>query len=60
LLKRDIKNFDNGIHTILGDRGKSLSGGQKAKISLARALYYDPDIYLFDAPLVSIDINDAN
>ena len=41
--------------TLVGDRGVSLSGGQKARISLARALYFDADIYLLDDPLSAVD-----
>ncbi|CAF4589310.1 unnamed protein product [Rotaria socialis] len=41
--------------TMIGDKGINLSGGQRARISLARALYIDADIYLFDDPLASVD-----
>ncbi|CAF4609053.1 unnamed protein product [Rotaria socialis] len=41
--------------TMIGDNGINLSGGQCARISLARALYIDADIYLFDDPLASVD-----
>jgi ABC-type phosphate transport system ATPase subunit len=41
----------DGDSTLIGDRGVSLSGGQRARISLARALYMDADIYLLDDPL---------
>ena len=41
----------NHDQTLIGERGVSLSGGQKARISLARALYTESDIYLLDDPL---------
>ena len=41
--------------TIVGERGVTLSGGQKARLSLARALYFDADIYLFDDPISAVD-----
>lgn len=40
---------------MIGERGINLSGGQKARISLARALYSNADIYLFDDPLSAVD-----
>ena len=42
---------------MIGDRGMTLSGGQKARISLARAVYQDFDIYLIDDPFASVDIH---
>jgi ABC-type multidrug transport system fused ATPase/permease subunit len=44
---------------IIGEKGVNLSGGQKARISLARALYNDADIYLFHDPLAAVDSNVA-
>ncbi len=41
--------------TLIGEKGVSLSGGQKARVSLARALYVDADIYLLDDPLSAVD-----
>ncbi|KAG9508804.1 Multidrug resistance-associated protein 4, partial [Fragariocoptes setiger] len=54
-LDRDIELFPHGDDTLVGERGVSLSGGQKARVNLARALYYDTDIYLLDDPLSAVD-----
>lgn len=40
---------------MIGERGINISGGQKARISLARAVYSDFDIYLLDDPLSALD-----
>ena len=40
---------------MIGERGANISGGQKARISLARACYSDADIYLLDDPLSAVD-----
>lgn len=45
----------HGDMTLIGDRGVSLSGGQRARVSLARALYMDADVYLLDDPLSAVD-----
>lgn len=45
-LERDLDLLPFGDATLVGDRGTSLSGGQKARINLARAVYADADIYL--------------
>lgn len=54
-LTKDIQSFPMGDKTKVGDRGVKLSGGQKARLSLARALYEDADIYLLDDPLSAVD-----
>ncbi|XP_052777823.1 ATP-binding cassette sub-family C member 4-like [Mya arenaria] len=54
-LDEEIKNMPNRDLTLIGDRGVSLSGGQKARLSLARALYMDADVYLLDDPLSAVD-----
>lgn len=56
-LLRDFEQFPNGDLTLVGERGASLSGGQKARINLARAVYRDADIYLLDDPLSAVDIH---
>ncbi|KAM9804854.1 LOW QUALITY PROTEIN: ATP-binding cassette sub-family C member 4-like [Neosynchiropus ocellatus] len=54
-LKKDLELLPDGDLTSVGDRGANLSGGQKARISLARAVYQDADIYLLDDPLSAVD-----
>ena len=54
-LNRDFENLQHGDMTEVGSRGNNISGGQRARISLARALYKDADIYLFDDPISSVD-----
>ncbi|XP_052861311.1 probable multidrug resistance-associated protein lethal(2)03659 [Anopheles cruzii] len=54
-LERDFHLFPNGDKTIVGERGVSLSGGQKARISLARAVYRRAEVYLLDDPLSAVD-----
>ena len=41
--------------TEIGEKGINLSGGQKQRVSLARAVYFDADIYLLDDPLSAVD-----
>ncbi|XP_065723649.2 probable multidrug resistance-associated protein lethal(2)03659 isoform X2 [Drosophila suzukii] len=58
-LERDFDLLPLKDKTIVGDRGASLSGGQKARISLARAVYRQASIYLLDDPLSAVDSNVA-
>ncbi|KRZ12469.1 Multidrug resistance-associated protein 5 [Trichinella zimbabwensis] len=70
-LESDIKTFPAGDRTevrtafwctclIVGERGATLSGGQKARLSLARAIYHQKDIYLLDNVLTALDYNVAS
>ncbi|XP_060672079.1 ABC transporter C family member 3-like isoform X2 [Ziziphus jujuba] len=54
-LKKDLEILSFGDQTIIGERGINLSGGQKQRIQIARALYHDADIYLFDDPFSAVD-----
>ncbi|XP_040281246.1 multidrug resistance-associated protein 4 [Bufo bufo] len=54
-LKKDMLQLEDGDMTMIGDRGVTLSGGQKARVNLARAVYQDADIYLLDDPLSAVD-----
>jgi ATP-binding cassette subfamily C (CFTR/MRP) protein 4 len=58
-LEDDLSLFPHGDQTLVGERGVMLSGGQKARISLARAVYRDADIYLLDDPLSAVDAHVA-
>ena len=54
-LVEDIQTFPNGDQTVVGERGVPLSGGQRARASLARVVYKDADVYLLDDPLSALD-----
>ena len=56
-LKYDLDNFEGKDLTEIGEKGVNLSGGQKVRISLARTVYANPDIYLFDDPISALDAN---
>lgn len=51
----DFKLFPLGDKTFVGEKGASLSGGQRARVNLARAIYKEADIYLLDDPLSAVD-----
>lgn len=51
----DLERLPNGIASEVAERGANLSGGQKARLSLARAIYVDADLYLLDDPLAALD-----
>ena len=54
-LNKDLQRFPDGDMTIVGERGIVLSGGQQARVELARAVYSNADIYLLDDPLSAVD-----
>lgn len=54
-LKKDFELFSGGDMTEIGERGINMSGGQKQRIQIARAVYQDADIYLFDDPFSAVD-----
>ncbi len=56
-LEFDLLKLRYGDLSLVGSRGIKLSGGQKARIGLARLAYRDADVYLMDDPLSSVDYN---
>ncbi|KAJ9137445.1 Spermidine/putrescine import ATP-binding protein potA [Pleurostoma richardsiae] len=54
-LEHDFQSFPGGDGFIVGESGSNLSGGQRARIALARAIYARPDIILLDDPLSAVD-----
>lgn len=55
-----IDDLPDGINTLVGEKGLQLSGGQRQRIGIARALYHDPEIIIFDESLNSVDLETEN
>ena len=54
-LTADLQLLSHGDMTEIGERGINLSGGQRLRVNLARAAYYDADILILDDPLSAVD-----
>ncbi|KAJ3018717.1 Multidrug resistance-associated protein 4 [Thoreauomyces humboldtii] len=54
-MDRDVARFERGIETVIGERGVTLSGGQRARLALARAVYRNADLVILDDPLSAVD-----
>ncbi|KAJ2728220.1 Multidrug resistance-associated protein 1, partial [Coemansia sp. BCRC 34962] len=54
-LTRDIESWPGGDLTLIGERGINISGGQRARLALARTVYSRADVYILDDPLSAVD-----
>ena len=59
-LDYDLELLSYGSETEINNTSSNISGGQKARISLARCLYKDADLYLIDDPFANVDIKVGN
>jgi len=56
----DISEFASGLHFIINENGKNLSGGQRQKIALARMIVKNPDVMIFDEATSNLDVATSN
>ena len=55
-LDKFVSNHSKGIHTVVGERGVKISGGQLQRLGIARALYHQPKLIIFDEATSQLDL----
>ncbi|MGN0507173.1 MAG: ABC transporter ATP-binding protein [Lachnospiraceae bacterium] len=55
-MEEEVSAFPEGIHTVIGSGGVRLSGGQQARIALARTLYHQKPLMVLDDPFSAVDM----
>ena len=50
-----VKGLEYGLETNIGENGKKISGGEKQRICIARSLYFNKKVFIFDEPTASLD-----
>jgi len=56
-LETDLAEMEGGDMCMLSDKGNNLSGGQRVRLSMARAIYADKEIVMLDDPISALDVH---